>query len=86
PMPPMKKHAPVDELGPPTGQWQYTDRDGNLIACVYRYDTPSGKQFRPWDAKARKTRAPNPRPLYNQVGIKTATDIVLLEFRANASL
>ncbi|MGN7612733.1 AAA family ATPase [Magnetococcales bacterium HHB-1] len=73
------KAPPTDELGPITGKWDYFDANGNLIACVYRYDSPGGKQFRPWDVKARKMRTPNPRPLYNQPGIKNSHDIVLVE-------
>jgi hypothetical protein len=59
-------YEPAMELGTPTGCWQYEDREGNLIACVYRYGTPKGKQYRPWDVKARAHRVPDPRPLYNQ--------------------
>lgn len=73
------KSVPLDDLGAPTGKWDYHDADGNLIACVYRYDTPSGKEFRPWDVKARKHKAPEPRPLYNQPGLHTANSIVLVE-------
>ena len=68
-----------EDLGAHTGKWDYHDGDGNLIACVYRYDTPDGKQFRPWDVKARKTKAPTPRPLYNQLGIKTSDEVLLVE-------
>jgi putative DNA primase/helicase len=52
---------------------------GNLIACVYRYDTPDGKEFRPWDVKARRHKAPDPRPLYNRPGIVKADRVVLVE-------
>ena len=69
----------LDNLGPQTAKWDYTDENGNLIACVYRYDPPEGKVFRPWDVKARKHRAPDPRPLYNQVGIKQAQEVILVE-------
>ena len=69
----------VDDLGPHTAKWDYTDVEGNLIACVYRYDPPEGKQFRPWDVKARKHKAPDPRPLYNQPGIKRAQEVILVE-------
>ena len=66
-------------LGIPTGQWNYEDADGTLLACVYRYDTPKGKQFRPWDVKARAYRAPNPRPLYNQSGMVTVDTVIVVE-------
>lgn len=74
------RHAPVDDLGPATGKWDYQDAQGQLIAVVYRYDPPGGKkEFRPWDAKRRKTAPPNPRPLYNQPGMVNSEQIVLVE-------
>ncbi|HER27442.1 MAG TPA: hypothetical protein ENI69_10075, partial [Rhodospirillales bacterium] len=71
--------APIDELGPVTAKWDYLGGDGALLACVYRYDPPGGKQFRPWDVLARKMKAPNPRPLYNQPAIRSAEEVVLVE-------
>ena len=71
--------APVDELGPITAKWDYHGGDGTLLACVYRYDPPDGKQFRPWDVQARKMKAPNPRPLYNQPAMRSAGEIILVE-------
>ncbi|BCO30090.1 hypothetical protein TspCOW1_01930 [Thiohalobacter sp. COW1] len=70
---------PVDDLGPWSAKWDYHDGDGRLIACVYRYDTPDGKEYRPWDVRERKMRAPNPRPLYNQPGLLAASEVVLVE-------
>ncbi len=73
-----KREAPVDDLGPATAKWDYLDRDGKLIAVVYRYDPPGRrKEFRPWDAKRRKMAPPDPRPLYNQPGM-AASDVVVL--------
>ena len=80
--PPKRKktEAPVDELGPATAKWDYFDAAGNLIACVYRYDpAPGRKEFRPWDAKRRKMAPPDPRPLYNQPGIVSAEQVILVE-------
>lgn len=75
-----KKDAPVDELGPATAKWDYLDEAGHLIAVVYRYDPPGQKkQFRPWDAKRRKMTPPDPRPLYNQPGMASAAQVVLVE-------
>ena len=74
-----KKNIAIDELGPATAKWNYYDGQEKLIACVYRYDTPNGKEFRPWDVKARKHKAPNPRPLYNQPAIKNAQEVILVE-------
>jgi putative DNA primase/helicase len=75
-----KKDVPVDELGPATAKWDYLDAQGHLIAVVYRYDPPGQKkQFRPWDAKRRKMAPPDPRPLYNQPGLVSAAQVVLVE-------
>ena len=75
-----KKEVPVDDLGPATAKWDYLDAAGKLIAVVYRYDPPGGKkEFRPWDAKRRKMAPPDPRPLYNQPGLKDAAQVVLVE-------
>ena len=76
---PRRKMPSVDELGPVTAKWDYLDEAGRLIACVYRYDPPGGKQFRPWDVLARKKKAPDPRPLYNRPGIKAADEVILVE-------
>ena len=75
-----KKEVPVDDLGPATAKWDYLDAAGKLIAVVYRYDPPGAKkEFRPWDAKRRKMAPPDPRPLYNQPGLKDAAQVVLVE-------
>jgi len=44
PKPSDARSAPVDELGPYTAKWDYLTADGRLIACVYRYDPPTGKE------------------------------------------
>ncbi len=75
-----KKEVPTDDLGPATAKWDYLDASGHLIAVVYRYDPPGQKkQFRPWDAKRRKMAPPDPRPLYNQPGMTSAAQVVLVE-------
>jgi len=75
-----KKDAPVDDLGPATAKWDYLDASGKLIAVVYRYDPPGRKkEFRPWDARRRKMAPPDPRPLYNQPGMTSASLVVLVE-------
>lgn len=76
---PVMRMASGKDLGPYTAKWDYTDADGQLIACIYRYDPPSGKEYRPWDVRARVWRAPDPRPLYNQRGIAHAHAVVLVE-------
>ncbi|HEX7636330.1 MAG TPA: AAA family ATPase [Noviherbaspirillum sp.] len=69
----------IDELGPHTAKWNYTSANGELIACVYRYDPPTGKEFRPWDVRARAYRAPDPRPLYNLPAVIKASTVLLAE-------
>ena len=71
--------VPMDELGPYTAKWDYVGPDGELIACVYRYDPPTGKEFRPWDVRARLWRAPDPRPLYNLPALLGANTVILVE-------
>ncbi len=74
------RQSPAPKLGKPTAKWDYTDAQGTLIASVYRYDPrPGQKEFRPWDALRGVMRAPEIRPLYNQVGLKTADAVVLVE-------
>ena len=85
-----KKHEAIQEeegpelLGAPTARWDYFDEANKLIACVYRYETDSGKQYRPWDVKTCRNRAPNPRPLYNIPGILKAKTVVLVEGEKSA--
>ena len=75
-----KKDAPTDDLGPATAKWDYLEATGKLIAVVYRYDPPGRKkEFRPWDARRRKMAPPDPRPLYNQPGMTSAAQVVLVE-------
>ncbi|OED43328.1 hypothetical protein AB833_04090, partial [Chromatiales bacterium (ex Bugula neritina AB1)] len=70
---------PVDTLGPASAKWDYRTAEGQLLACVYRYDTVEGKEYRPWDVQTRSMRAPDPRPLYNQPQIATVDKVVLVE-------
>ena len=76
----LAKRTPANnDLGSPTGKWDYRDKAGNLIACVYRYDSMSGKKFMPWDALNQKYKTPEPRPLYNQPGIGASEGVILVE-------
>jgi len=79
--PALARHeAPLDELGPYTAKWDYLSANGELIACVYRYDpAPGRKEFRPWDVRARMCRAPDPRPLYNLPAVAQIDAVVLVE-------
>jgi 5S rRNA maturation endonuclease (ribonuclease M5) len=74
----------TDDLGKPTAKWDYFDKNNKLIACVYRYDTEDGKEFRVWDVKNRKAKSPDPRPLYNIPGITAAKKIILVEGEKSA--
>ena len=76
---PAKSSAAHDTLGPHTAKWDYHSTDGKLLACVYRYDTPEGKQYRPWDVSSRQTRMPDPRPLYRLPDVAHADTVVLVE-------
>ncbi|MFZ5534132.1 MAG: AAA family ATPase [Pseudomonadota bacterium] len=79
PTPVVRTAVAHDDLGPHTGKWDYLGADGQLLACVYRYDTPTGKQHRPWDARAHAMRMPEPRPLYNLPAIAASDAVVLVE-------
>ena len=74
-----ERSPPMDELGPYTAKWDYLSSSGELIACVYRYDPPTGKEYRPWDVRARMWRAPDPRPLYNLPAVSKARSVILVE-------
>lgn len=77
---PSKRPSQKSALGKPTASWDYTDAAGVLLARVVRYDPAGGrKQFRPWDAKTQRNRAPDIRPLYNQLGITKSDHVVLVE-------
>jgi len=75
----VSSSAPRDDLGPATAKWNYHDANGKLLACVYRYDPPGGKQYRPWDVASRSMQMPDPRPLYNLPAIAASDDVVLVE-------
>ena len=76
---PEKYMGVAGDLGSATACWEYLDTEGKLIAKVTRFDPPSGKEFRPWDAKTGKMKAPERRPLYNQPGISNSEDVLLVE-------
>ena len=77
--PAVHTNRAYDDLGPHTGKWDYLAADGSLLACVYRHDTPTGKQYRPWDVRARAMRMPEPLPLYNLPAITAADAVVRVE-------
>ncbi|NJD06623.1 MAG: hypothetical protein FIA97_09015 [Methylococcaceae bacterium] len=73
------KSPPIDELGPYTAKWDYWSADGKLLACVYRYDPPTGKEFRPRDVARGVAGAPPIRPLYNLPGIACSDQVAWVE-------
>jgi len=75
----VRKLPPMDILGKPSAEWNYLDQNNRLLAVVYRYDNDQGKQFRIWDVKSRKAKAPDIRPVYNIPGIATSKKIILVE-------
>jgi putative DNA primase/helicase len=82
---PIKRHHNFsDDLGKPTAKWDYFDQSNKLIACVYRYDTEDGKEFRVWDVKNKKAKSPNPRPLYNIPSIVNSKKVILVEGEKSA--
>lgn len=77
----IKKLKKFDrDLGPPKGEWHYTDAEGVIIASVYRYEPePGDKEFLPWDASKKRYGNPDIRPLYNLPGILQASTVVVTE-------
>lgn len=82
PPPPVSRKSKgpaLDTLGPATGKWDYWSADGQLLACVYRYDPPTGKEFRPRDVVRGRDGAPPVRPLYNLPGLAQGHVVVVVE-------
>ena len=78
--PPKKAKGPaLDILGPATAKWDYWSADGQLLACVYRYDPPTGKEYRPRDVVRGRDGAPPVRPLYNLPGLARSDVVILVE-------
>lgn len=73
-----------NKLGICTGKWSYYSADGKLLASVFRYDSESGKQYRPWDEVLKCYKLPDPRPLYNQTGIVNSNQVILVEGEKSA--
>ncbi len=67
------------DLGPHTAKWDYWSADGRLLACIYRYDTASGKTFRARDIVLGIKAMPAVRPLYNLPGIAQSDQVILVE-------
>ena len=80
----VQKSPPIDNLGKYSAKWDYLSKDNKVIACVYRYDTPNGKEFRIWDVSQRKSKAPDIRPLYNIPEITNSKIIIIVEGEKSA--
>ena len=76
---PSREKDKLEDLGRYTDKWDYYNAQGKMIACVYRYDTPNGKEFRPWDIVNRRGKAPEIRPLYRIPELLDANTIILVE-------
>ncbi|MBV5311046.1 DUF3987 domain-containing protein [Chromatium okenii] len=71
-------------LGKPVQQWEYHAADGRLLGKVCRFETATGKEFRPlthfaegWQWKA----LPEPRPLYglNRLAARPDATVIVCE-------
>ena len=65
-----------------SGCWQYTNREGQPVGYVLRWDTPHGKEIRPvsriadgWMIRAM----PEPRPLYRLTDLAGAKRVFVVE-------
>ena len=52
-------------LGVPNKIYAYRNERGNALSAVYRFDTPNGKEIRPYDAINQGWAFPEQRTLYN---------------------
>jgi hypothetical protein len=59
------------QLGKPSATWKYVDSEGQLIGYIARFETPDGKEIRPYVYGRRNEHTgwewvgfPEPRPLY----------------------
>lgn len=85
---PIQCSSPVEEyedLGPYTDRYDYHSIDGKIENCVYRYDPPEGKQFRPYNIKTGQMKAPDPRPLYNLPNIAATDQVIIVEGEKTAN-
>lgn len=78
-VPVITRKPTIDTLGAATAKWDYLSSDGKLLACVYRYDTAEGKEYRPWNPGTRSYAMPNPRPLFHLPEITLADSVVMVE-------
>jgi len=67
------------DLGPHSAKWDYWSADGRLLACIYRFDPPTGKTFRARDIVRGVKAMPLVRPLYNLPGIAQSDQVILVE-------
>ena len=83
---PRSREAVIESLEGKLGQrsheWEYRDRNGNVVGVILRFETPRGKEIRPvslidgkWTAKGM----PEPRPLYGLPALAEASVVVVTE-------
>lgn len=70
------------KLGKRSQEWEYHDRNGNVVGVILRFETPRGKEIRPVsliDGKWTANGMPEPRPLYGLPAALEASCIVVTE-------
>lgn len=84
--PPPKKTKPVMRhriWGEPSSCWEYTDKSGNPLFYIARYESSGKKQFCPWSWDFSRNcwipkGFPAPRPLYNLPNLLSETKPILI--------
>lgn len=66
------------KLGQPSCWWIYLNGLGEPVAVVYRFDTPDGKEYRPYDLERNTWGAPEHRRLYRLHAVRASNDPVVL--------
>ena len=70
------------KLGKRSQEWEYHDRNGNVVGVILRFETPRGKEIRPVsliDSKWTAKGMPEPRPLYGLPALAEASVVVVTE-------
>ena len=73
-------------LGAPSRTWPYHDATGRVVGCVARFETPTGKTFRPlvrddagcWRTASRARGLPKPYPLFHLPALLARPDTPVL--------
>lgn len=77
---PAPKPEPKEDRGKETARYRYTDAQGAHLLTVIRYDNAAGKKtFLQQQPDGKFKGIESNRPLYNLVGIASASHVVLVE-------